>query len=127
MSGAVTLKQQRRDRLVAIVGELAETTCLGEQHRAFAVRGKKFAYYLDQHHGDGIVGVAFKAPIGEQEALTRSDPRRFYVPAYVGSKGWVGLRLDLDDVDWAELRELITEAYRLQAPRSLRALLESTG
>jgi len=118
-------KQRRRDQLVTIVSQLPEATCEGEQHLALTVRSKKFGYYLDDHHGDGITGVAFKAPIGEQDALISSDPARFYIPAYVGSKGWVGLRLDLDDIDWREVSELLTEAYRLQAPRRLFAQLNS--
>ncbi len=84
-------KQQRRERLITIVAELPEATATGNTHLALTVRGKKFGYYLDDHHGDGITGVAFKAPAGEQAALTGSDPIRFYVPAYVGSRGWVGL------------------------------------
>ena len=46
------------------------------------------------------------------------------MPAYLGSKGWVGVRLDVGEVDWGEIRELIVEAYRLQAPRRLVAQLE---
>lgn len=118
-------KQQRLARLIAIVADLPETTCAGEQHRAFAVRGKKFGYYLDDHQGDGITGVALKAAAGEQAALIQSDPDRFYVPAYVGSKGWIGVRMDLADVDWDELGELVVDAYRLQAPRTLVAQLDS--
>ena len=53
-------KQERRDQLVQIVRQLPEATCEGEQHMAPAVRGKKFGYYLDDHHGDAVVGVAFK-------------------------------------------------------------------
>ncbi|MQA97959.1 MAG: hypothetical protein GEV11_26345 [Streptosporangiales bacterium] len=70
------------------------------------------------------MGVALKAAPGEQEALVQSDPERFYVPAYVGPRGWVGVRLDLPTVDWTELTELITDAYRLQAPRTLVARLD---
>lgn len=117
-------ERQRRERLVAIVTALPEATCEGDRHLALAVRGKKFGYYLDDHHADGIIGVALKAGAGEQEALVQSDPERFYVPAYVGSKGWVGVRLDLSTVDWTEVGELVTEAYRLQAPRRLAALLD---
>ncbi|OLF19664.1 MmcQ/YjbR family DNA-binding protein [Actinophytocola xanthii] len=108
-----------RDRVVKIVGDLPEATASGDQHLTLAVRKKTFGYFLDDHHGDGIVGVALKAAAGEQDALVRSDPSRYYVPSYLGSKGWVGVRLDVDGVDWGEVRELITEAYRLQAPRTL--------
>jgi hypothetical protein len=113
-----------RDRIAAIVADLPEATCTGDRHLALAVRGKKFGYYLDDHHGDGVVGVAVKAAPGEQEALVSDDPRRFYVPAYVGAKGWVAARLDVDPVDWTQIRELITEAYRLQAPKRLSAHLD---
>jgi hypothetical protein len=114
-----------RDRVAKIVADLPEATSSGDPHLTLAVRRKTFGYYLDDHHGDGIVGVALKAAAGEQEALIRSDPTRFYVPAYLGSKGWVGVRLDLDKVDWDEIRELITDAYRLQAPRRLVTQLDS--
>jgi hypothetical protein len=114
---------QVRDRVAAIVAELPEATCTGDRNLTFAVRTKTFGYFLDDHHGDGIVGVAFKAAPGEQQALVAADPARFYVPAYLGAKGWAAVRLDAGVVDWAELRELLTDAYRLQAPRKLVAQL----
>jgi hypothetical protein len=113
-----------RQHVSDIVAELPEATCTGDRHLSLAVRKKAFGYFLDDHHGDGIVGVALKAAAGEQDALVRSDPRRYYVPAYLGSKGWVGVRLDVGEVDWTEVRELITDAYRLQAPRRLVAQLD---
>ena len=115
---------QLRERVAAIVAELPEATCTGDPHLTLAVRKKTFGYFLDDHHGDGIVGVAFKAGPGEQEALVRSDPARFYVPAYLGARGWAAVRLDVGRVNWAEVRELLTEAYRLQAPRRLAAQLD---
>jgi hypothetical protein len=48
---------------------------------------------------------------------------RFYKPAYLGPRGWVAVRLDLDDVDWDEVAELALDAYRLTAPKRLQALL----
>jgi hypothetical protein len=113
-----------RDHVAEIVADLPEATSSGDPHLTLAVRKKTFGYFLDDHHGDGIVGIALKAAAGEQEALIRSNPDRFYVPAYLGAKGWVGVRLDVGEVDWAEIRELITEAYRLQAPRRLVAQLD---
>ncbi len=115
---------QLRERVAAIVAELPEATCTGDQHLTLAVRKKTFGYFLDDHHGDGVVGVAFKAAAGEQDALVRSDPTRFYVPAYLGARGWAAVRLDTGPVDWAEIRELLTDAYRLQAPRRLVAELD---
>jgi hypothetical protein len=113
-----------RERVAAIVAELPEATCTGDQHLTLAVRRKTFGYFLDDHHGDGIVGIAFKAGPGEQDALVRSDPDRFYVPAYLGARGWAALRLDTGRVNWTEVRELLTDAYRLQAPRKLVTQLE---
>jgi len=113
-----------RERVVAIVAELPEATCGDGHNLAFAVRKKTFGYFLDDHHGDGIVGVAFKAGPGEQDALVRSDPSRFYVPAYLGARGWAAVRLDVGRVNWVEIRELLTDAYRLQAPKRLVAQLD---
>jgi hypothetical protein len=58
-----------------------------------------------------------------QEALVASDPARYFVPAYVGHKGWVGARLDVDQ-DWDEMTELIEDSYRMIAPKRLAALLD---
>jgi hypothetical protein len=66
-----------RERVAAIVAELPEATCTGDQHLTLAVRKKTFGYYLDDHHGDGIVGLNCKASPGENEALVeeRLGPR----------------------------------------------------
>jgi predicted DNA-binding protein (MmcQ/YjbR family) len=65
-----------------------------------------------------------KGAPGAQAALVGSDPERFYVPAYTGSKGWVGVWLD-GDLDWDEIAELVGESYRLIAPKRLVALLDA--
>jgi hypothetical protein len=88
-------------------------------HAAFLIRKKTFAYFLNDHHGDGIVSVACKALPGENVALAAAQPRRFYLPAYVGPRGWVGLRLDAGKVDWNEVSDLIRVSYRLTAPKRL--------
>jgi predicted DNA-binding protein (MmcQ/YjbR family) len=58
--------------------------------------------------------------------LVASDPDRFFVPKYVGSKGWVGIRLD-GDPDWAEISEAVEDSYRLIAPKRLVAQLDEGG
>ena len=99
----------------------AERT-LSEPHAGFRVRGRTFAYYLDNHRGDdGIVGVVCKAHWGENEALAESHPERYYIPAYLGPKGWLGLRLDTPKVDWDEVTDVVTESYVLVAPKRLAA------
>jgi predicted DNA-binding protein (MmcQ/YjbR family) len=91
------------------------------RHAGFYIRKKTFAYFLDDHHGDGIVGVTCKVLPGDNKALVGSDAARFYMPAYVASKGWVGLRLDVGEVDWAEVKELVMHSYLLVAPKRLAA------
>ena len=115
---------QRRKRLVKICSALPEVTVAGEQHLAFSVRKKKFAYYLDDHHGDGRIALNCKAPPGVNEDLVEFGSERFYMPPYVGPKGWVGLYIDLVEVDWDEVTELVGDAYRLAAPKTLVRKLE---
>jgi hypothetical protein len=98
----------------------AARTAAGD-HAWFGVRDKKFAYYLNSHHGDGIVAVCFRTVQGENEVLLASDPPRFYSPAYIGPRGWVGLRLDVGEIDWAEVADFLTDSYRLAAPKRLAA------
>jgi predicted DNA-binding protein (MmcQ/YjbR family) len=90
-------------------------------HSSFRVRGKVFAYFLDDRHGDGIVGCWCKTSRGENRDWIAADPRRFYMPAYVGVRGWVGIRLDVHPVRWKQVGELVTDSYRLVAPRRLAA------
>jgi predicted DNA-binding protein (MmcQ/YjbR family) len=88
---------------------------------AFRVRDKLFLMTSE----DGS-SLTCKAPPGVQQVLVASDPDRFFVPPYVGSKGWVGIRLD-PGLDWGELAELAEESYRLIAPKRLSALLDRPG
>lgn len=93
----------------------------------FFVRGKKsFVMFHDDHHGDGILGIWCAAPPGAQQELVETEPERFYRPAYVGHRGWIGVRLDVRP-DWDELGAIVTEAYRQVAPKTLIAQLDSDG
>jgi hypothetical protein len=92
------------------------------RHASFTVSGKVYAYYLNDHHGDGIIGIACKVLPGDNTALIAAHPTKFYMPAYVGPRGWVGLRLDIPGVDWNEVAELLKGSYRLIAPKRLAAL-----
>lgn len=127
MGGAMSKRQQQRlDKLLALVDTLPQAAAqpAGLGHMALAVRRKAFAYYLNNHHNDGKVCLCAKAPPGRQQQLVRGDPQRYCVPAYLGSKGWVSLRLDLPTVDWGAVLERLVEAYRLAAPRKLAAEME---
>jgi hypothetical protein len=94
------------------------------QHAAFLVRKRTFAYFLKDHHGDGIVSLCCKVFPGDNAALAAAQPARFYLPAYVGPRGWVALRLDRGKVDWDEVAELVTASYLLVAPKRLAALIK---
>jgi hypothetical protein len=120
-----TDKDKDRERLAKIIGAFpeAEATSATGQHMAYSIRGKKFAYHLVDHHGDGRVSFECKAPPGENGALVASDPGRFYLPKYMAHHGWVGLYLDLGDIDWAEIGELATDAYLLAAPKRLAKVI----
>ena len=88
-------------------------------HAAFMVRKKPFAYFLNNHHGDGIVSVTCKVLPGGNAALAKARPAKFYVPPYVGPKGWVAMRLDVGEVDWDEVSRLVGGSYQLIAPKRL--------
>jgi hypothetical protein len=114
----------RADRLGHLRGiclPLPEVTERSGQHCAFQVRGKTFVYFTDDHHGDGMLAIHFRAPPGAQDVLVGSDPGRFFVPPYIGHRGWVGLRLDTEVVNWEEVGDLLTDSYRLIAPKRLAA------
>ncbi|HET6259669.1 MmcQ/YjbR family DNA-binding protein [Pseudonocardia sp.] len=83
---------------------------------------KMFVTYADQHHDDRVAFWCAAQP-GTQEELVAAAPTRFFRPPYVGGRGWVGVCLDLDDVDWDEIAELVTDAYRVIAPKKLLARL----
>jgi hypothetical protein len=88
------------------------------------VREKRtVASFVNDHHGDGILGIWCPAPPGVQAELVAQEPDRFYRPPYVGPSGWIGVRLDVE-VDWDEVAGIIADAYRHVAPKKLAALLD---
>ena len=92
------------------------------------MRKRTFAYFLDDHHGDGITALACKVDSGANAALAGAHPKKFYLPAYLSSRGWIALRLDTGRIDWDEVRMLVEESYRLIAPKRLvRAITSRTS
>ena len=119
-------EDRRLIRLTKICLSLPEAERqISGHHAGFSVRKKTFAYYLDNHHGDGIVAVTGKVLPGDNEALIAAQPDRFYMPAYIGPRGWVALRLDLGTIDWDEVAELVATSYRLIAPKRLAAVVSA--
>jgi hypothetical protein len=112
-------------RLRALCMALPETTerpSHGEP--TWFVRGKSvFVTYANNHHDDRV-GFWCAAPPGVQAELVAAEPARFFRPPYVGHRGWLGVYLDVP-VDWAEIAEIVLDAYRVIAPKRLVAELDA--
>lgn len=89
---------------------------------AWFVRERKcFAMFLDDHHGDGRLALWCAAPEGVQAEVVATEPDTFFVPPYVGHRGWLGVHLR--QVDAPELRAILADAFRVVAPKTLVAQL----
>lgn len=89
------------------------------------VKGRKFAWFNHDHHGDGRTALFVKiSGIDEQTQLIETDPRRYFRPAYFGD-GWIAIRLDLGDNDWDHIGDWIARSWRAVAPRKLTRLLDA--
>jgi hypothetical protein len=85
----------------------------------FFIAGKRsFVMYLDNHHGDGRLAIWCAAPEGMQGALVAGAPEHYFVPPYVGHRGWLGVRLDRG-LDWDEVAGAVEDAYLSVAPKRL--------
>jgi hypothetical protein len=123
MASKATL-QKRFDKLSEICLALPGVTREDEsRHSTFRVAKKVFAYHLNDHDGDRIVSVCCKALEGDNARLMRNDPARFYLPPYIGARGWVGFRLDLATINWSEVKDLLLTSYRQTLPAKFLKLL----
>ena len=120
--------KSRRKKVLSFVNALPEAsaTLAGGRHYSFKVRKKTFGYFLDDHHGDGRVALNCKTASGVNDTLARVASERFFIPKYVGARGWLGLWLDLPKIDWTQVEDVITEAYCLVAPRTLADQVQKT-
>jgi hypothetical protein len=117
-------QQERLDALAEICLALPGATREDKgSHAAFLVGKKIFAYYLNNHHDDNIISICCKVLPGENRFLVESGPARFYLPAYIGPRGWIGLRMDLATLNWAEVKELVHGSYLQIAPKRLASLV----
>lgn len=117
-------EDDRRDPLAALrrlcvdLPEATERLSHGEP--TWFVGGKRtFVMFADHHHDDRLAFWC-AAPPGAQQALVTSDPGRCFVPPYVGHRDWLDVWLDVP-VDWDEIAELVSDAYRMVAPKRLLA------
>ena len=120
LENAAVQKEQILEVVRAICLGLPETSerpSHGEP--TFFVRGKRsFATVWDSHHGDGRFALICAAPAGMQAVLVEADAERFYVPPYVGHRGWIGVRLDRG-FDRGEIAGIVEDAYAEVAPPKL--------
>ncbi len=120
--------QQLRALCLALP-QVAERASHGEP--GFFVRGRKqFVAVDDHHHGTEHLAFWCAAPPGVQEELVAEAPARFFRPPYVGHRGWLGVRLAADGLaapDWAEIGEIVRDAYRQVAPKTLIAILDGVA
>jgi predicted DNA-binding protein (MmcQ/YjbR family) len=116
MSKATLRTLERVRRLCLALPEGTEKETWGEA--TFRVREKIFL----MAGGSDRLQITMKAPPGAQEVLVAGDPAHCYVPAYVGHRGWVGVRID-NATAWKLIAELIEESYRMTAPRRLAATI----
>lgn len=122
-----------RRRVSALVAALPEGRAvpMGEGHLSLEVRGRRFGWFLDDHHGDGRIALHLKAPKGAGPRLAEYAPDRFHVPKYLGRHGWIGVWLDSPAPDWAEVQELIESAGQLtpsgRPAKNLSTTINSTS
>lgn len=102
--------------------EVTERLSHGEA--TWFVRDKKSFVMMSDHHHDDRLAFHCAAPVGVQEELVESEPDRFFRPPYVGGRGWLGVYLDVEPVDWDEIAAIVVDAYRVIAPTKLIALLD---
>jgi hypothetical protein len=106
-------------RVQRICNALPETTeKLSHGEPTFFVRKKVYAMFANNHHNDGHIAVWIPVAPGLQAALIKTEPNKFFMPPYVGVRGWVGI--ELDRIGDEELTLLLSEAWQLIAPRGAR-------
>ena len=88
---------------------------------SFFIRDKVcFVNYMDDHHADGRLALWCACPPGMREGLVKAEPEHYFVPPYVGVRGWIGVRLDRG-IDWDDVERVIREAYLAVAPKKIAA------
>jgi hypothetical protein len=116
------------ERIRALCLSLPETSeRLSHGAPTFFIRGKRsFVTYHDDHHGDGRLAIWCAAPAGMRDALVAADPERYFVPPYVGARGWIGVRLDRH-LPWDDVAGAIEDAYLAVAPQRLVDAVSARG
>ncbi len=127
MSLALTT-DPRLKRLTEICSTLPEVVqVIHDDFADFRVRKKVFAYFFDDHDSDGIVSICVRSELRENVELATAAPDLYYLPPYIGSRGWFGIRVDVGSIDWKDVDGAVQHSYRLAAPKTLlKRLSEKT-
>ena len=115
--GAAEEHLRRVRRICLTLPQTTEKLSHGEP--TFFVRKKVYAMFANNHHQDGHIAVWLPVPPGLQATLIKMQSETFFMPPYVGVRGWVGI--ELDHIDDGELASHLTAAWRLIAPKKLQA------
>ena len=108
----------RAEELAARLPEVSVET--NGQHATFLVAEKtKFSWFLNDHHGDGMICICVRVDPEEKENLLDQDPEKYLRPAYVSRFGWMSIRIDQGEVDWDEIEQRLLDSYRRVAPKRL--------
>jgi hypothetical protein len=83
---------------------------LSHGEATFFVKKRSFLNMDSYHHGSTHFSAWVAAPLGAQDTLVRSDPDHFFVPPYVGYRGWVGVMLDTGP-DWDQIERIIQDGH----------------
>jgi hypothetical protein len=94
-------------------------------HASFFAANKRFAWFLNNHHGDGMICVCVKIDPELKETLIDMDPEKYLRPAYISRFGWMSIRIDTGSVDWDEIAARLTDSYRIVGPKRLVKALSS--
>jgi hypothetical protein len=120
LRGSIGSSEESLTRVRRICCALPQTEeRLSHGEPTFFVSKKVYAMFANNHHGDGHVAVWIPVAPGAQATLLKTEPDRFFMPPYVGVRGWVGIEIDRLSDD--ELGFYLTEAWRLIAPKKIQS------
>lgn len=84
-------------------------------------KGRGFAWYWNDHHGDGICAAVTKTSgADEQDMLVAAEPDLFFRPPYLGPSGWIGFRLDRGEPDWERVAARVEQSWAMAATPRIR-------
>ena len=115
--------RQRAAELFARVGEKGRAI----EHYLCLVGKKIFAYFLDNHHGDEMIVASVRGDRADNERLVKKDPKRYCSPAYIGKRGWLGIRLEGGKADWEAIAGRVKASYEGVAPKTRTTAATTDG